>query len=390
MSLPANWRELAAIMGTATVVGVTISLTLPLLSLILEREGYGPFTIGVNSAANGLGIFAVAPFMPRLTERLGAVGCFRLALVVCAGVLLLFPLWIQPAWWFVLRFVFGCAAATMFVLSEAAVNALIEEHLRGRVLAIYASLFSVGFAAGPALLVVFGTEGWTPFLAAAGLFLLALLPTGLLAAVERNLEEQGKAHGLKLTHIWHLAPLPLLGVFIYAFLESAHFALLPVYALALGFGVRDAAGLLSIWLIGNVILQFPVGWLADRYPRRAVLAACAGVAGLGLLAMKAAGAESWLYPVLVLAGGTMGSLYTLTLTLMGERFKGAELTVANTAFVMTFQMGAIAGPPVVGAAMTTVGEPSFPIVLLPAVLLLAGAAWRSLRSAQLAMAARNP
>ena len=113
-------------------------------------------------------------------------------------------------------------------------------------------------------------------------------------------------------------------------------------------------------------------------------------AGLGLLAMKAAGAESWLYPVLVLAGGTMGSLYTLTLTLMGERFKGAELTVANTAFVMTFQMGAIAGPPVVGAAMTTVGEPSFPIVLLPAVLLLAGAAWRSLRSAQVAMAARNP
>ena len=64
-------------MVTSTLVGMTISLAIPLLSLALERAGVDPFTIGVNTAAGGLGIFLVAPFIGRLVAGLGVVGCFR-------------------------------------------------------------------------------------------------------------------------------------------------------------------------------------------------------------------------------------------------------------------------------------------------------------------------
>ena len=52
----------------------------------------------------------------------------------------------------------------------------------------------------------------------------------------------------------------------------------------------------------------------------------------------------------------MGGLYTLSLALIGERFRGADLTQANTAFVMTFQLGTIVGPPYAGAFMQARGR----------------------------------
>ena len=55
--LPPTWRELGLVILTATTVGMTIALTLPLLALNLQRAGADPFTIGLNATAGGLGIF---------------------------------------------------------------------------------------------------------------------------------------------------------------------------------------------------------------------------------------------------------------------------------------------------------------------------------------------
>ena len=185
--LPPTWRELGLVILTATTVGMTIALTLPLLALNLQRAGADPFTIGLNATAGGLGIFLVGPFIERLAARIGTVGCFRLGLLVCAACLLLFAVRVDPWYWFAVRLVYGCAGAVMFVLNEAAVNALTPDAQRGRILGLYATLFTLGWAGGPLLLVLAGTEGRTPFVAAAGLFVLALLPTIPLRGIEERL-----------------------------------------------------------------------------------------------------------------------------------------------------------------------------------------------------------
>ena len=158
------------------------------------------------------------------------------------------------------------------------------------------------------------------------------------------------------------------GVFVYALLEAAQFALLPVYALDRGMSEGMAAALLSIWLSGNILLQYPLGWLADRWPRRRVMAAvrCDRRASGQLAgAARRSAMPALLWPLLVLLGGVMGGLYTLSLVLVGERFRGADLTQANTAFVMTFQLGAIAGPPLRRGAHAGAGVASFPLALVP-------------------------
>ena len=357
-------------MLTSTLVGMTFSLAMPLLSLSLERAGVDTLAIGLNTAIGGLGIFLVGPFVARLVTLLGAVDCFRLSLVVTAACMLIFPLWVDPWFWIPVRLLFGCAGSLMFVLSEAAVNAMAPEAIRGRVLGVYATLFSLGFVSGPLVLALAGSEGWAPFVLGSAMFLLGLVPASLLGPVgDRLAPEGGSSH--RLLDTWRMAPLALIGVFVYALLEASQFALLPVYALDRGMSERMAAALLSIWISGNILSQYPLGWLADRWPRRLIIAACAALACVGqLLVQFVVGVPALLWPLLVLLGGVMGGLYTLSLALIGERFRGADLTQANTAFVMTFQLGTIVGPPYAGAIMQVAGVSSFPLALAPPLLLL--------------------
>ena len=83
--VPPHWRDLALVMATATLVGMTISLAIPLLSLVLEDAGVAPFWIGVNTAAGGLGIFLIAPFIRRVVARIGPADAIRLALLKVAA-----------------------------------------------------------------------------------------------------------------------------------------------------------------------------------------------------------------------------------------------------------------------------------------------------------------
>jgi MFS family permease len=375
--LPPTWRELGIVILTATLVGMTIALSVPLLTLTLERAGYSPLTIGFNAAMGGLGIFLIGPYIDRLVRHLGPVNCFRLGLVVCSACLLLFMLWVDPWYWGAVRLVYGCASALMFVLNEASVNSLAPDEQRGRVLGVYASLFTIGYAGGPLLLVLAGTEGKAPFLWAAALFLVGLLPTIPLRKVEDRLRLEAGTRRYSLAAIGRAAPLPLLAVLVYAFAEGACFALMPLWALDMGLSADAAAGLVGVWLSGNILLQFPLGWLSDRLGRARMIAACALLSAAGLAVGPFLGGDDpALWALLVVLGGLMGGLYTLALTLMGDRFRGPDLTVANTAFVMTFQLGMIVGPPLVGGVMQLLRPAAFPLALLPPMLALAVLALR--------------
>ena len=79
---------------------------------------------------------------------------------------------------------------------------------------------------------------------------------------------------------------------------------------------------------------------------------CAAVGMVGALAIPAVSGSIWTFaPTLFVFGGVVVGLYTVGLTLLGERFRGADLASANSAFVLMYSVGALAGPPVSGYAM---------------------------------------
>src|SRR5690606_21372926 len=96
------------------------------------------------------------------------------------------------------------------------------------------------------------------------------------------------------------------------------------------------------------------------------------LAAILLLAVPAVdGTGRLIWPLFLAMGGVMGAIYTLSLTLLGDRFEAAELTPANTTFVATFQIGLLAGPVVAGSAMQTITPDAFGWSLTVPLLLLA-------------------
>jgi MFS family permease len=367
-------RELALVIATASLVGVTMSLNFPLLSLVLERHGYTPVAIGLNATASGLGVFLIAPIMRWLLERLKARGAIAIGILISAAGMLLLPVKVDFVFWFVIRLFVSCGTALVFIVSEAAINALAPESHRGRILGLYATVFSFGYTAGPAIIAVLGSEGFAPFLASALLYLSGLLPAAFATGLDRSFAAGG-GHGVRyLAHILLQAPVAFLAIFAFGVIETAQFALLPVWGLALGRSEATTVLMLSTWVAGNIVLQYPVGWLADRQPRRLVLAGCAAVAMAAMLALPLlARFEVLLWPTLLLLGGVVGAIYTLALVLIGESFRGMDLALANTAFVIMIQLGATVGPGYAGGAMSLIGPHGLPLALglVTAALLLA-------------------
>ena len=161
-------------------------------------------------------------------------------------------------------------------------------------------------------------------------------------------------------------------------------ALLPLYGLRGGLEESGALVLLTVLISGTVVMQLPIGWLADKLGRHRLLIVCAIVgAAIPLLVPMAMGNDKLLWPALFLWGGTTVSLYTIGLAMLGERFGPDLLPAANSMMVISYCVGSIVGPPLTGMAMETWGMDSMPYGLaLVCGLFALGAVAGRIRSAR--------
>lgn len=358
-SLNVSGTIAAAIVLTA-LMGISLSLYIPLLSLEMERAGISSTMSGLNTAVGGLGTLLVVPHVPRLAARIGVQRLILGSLFI--GTLTAMVFVIAPIWsWFPLRFVFGGVIGALFVLSEYWINAAAPPDKRGLVMGIYATMLSLGFALGPTILLFTGTSGVAPYLAGASLFALAAIPLLLAGPNIPNIEEKP---GSRVLPFMVAVPAATFAALTFGAIETGGFALLPVYGLRSGFSESGSAALVSWMAAGNVVTQIPLGLLADRVDRRRVLLLCATIGVLGCILMPLTITTPPLfYTVLFVWGGFTGGLYTVGLAHLGARFHGHDLASANAAFVMLYSTGLILGPPFVGVGMDAVGPNGFAFAL---------------------------
>src|SRR5262245_34349433 len=199
-------KNLVAAIAPIVCAAIGFGLTYPLLNLILEARHVDAAVIGLNAAMGPLGIIAAGPFIPRLARRFGGRRVALAAIIAIMLVLLSFPLLPAVEIWFVTRFVFGIAGGTLYTLSEAWILGFAPPDSRGRVAAIYGSMLSLGFSAGPFLLPYTGVEGYLPFALAVILVGFSALP---LFLIDLDDMENEKAAGTTILGFARRAPLLL-------------------------------------------------------------------------------------------------------------------------------------------------------------------------------------
>jgi MFS family permease len=261
--------------------------------------------------------------------------------------------------WFPLRIVFHGAITILFVLSEFWINTAAPPSRRGLVLGIYATVLSLGFAAGPLIFSIVGSEGILPFAIGAGIILSAAIP--VLMARKENPVIGTSATDLPFMRYVFLVPTATAAVFVFGAVESGGLSLFPIYATRTGFTESQGALLLTMIGLGNVLFQIPIGLIADRIgDRRRLLSLFAFIGLVGSLTLPFL-IHNWMVTAIILLfwGGSVAGLYTVGLAHLGDKLHGSDLASANAAFVFCYALGMLVGPQTIGVAMDVTGYHGF-------------------------------
>ncbi|MDZ7841843.1 MAG: MFS transporter [Gammaproteobacteria bacterium] len=354
---PSGARVLSTLFASITGVGIMLGLSTPLFSVVLDRMGLNASMVGLNTSVGVGATLVAAPLVPWLLKRVDAVSLMIGGIVVSAVGLVAAGFLQSAALWFLIRFMIGVGIALHWVISETWINHVAHDERRAFIAGLYSALMGLGFAVGPVILGLTGSEGVLPFALSAVLVLIAGLPLLWVRGARPAMDHQP---GQTTLGVLALAPVIMFASVISGFVDTATIALLPVYGLRVGMDEYTAVLQLTVATVGAVVLQLPIGWLGDRFGRRQVLGGCAAVKTVTVAALPLVLDMPWLlWPILFLWGGAMVAFYTLALALMGSRFRGNLLAKATAALVITYCVGSVIGPLVIGGAMDWFGPGGF-------------------------------
>lgn len=342
-----RWATYFAVLSAVLSVGLALGVSMPLVSLRLEQQGYGGFAIGVMAAMPALGVLLGASFASRLAGWVGVPAAMRLCLwggalsIGLVAVLPSYPLWLG------LRLLIGMSLTVVFVLGESWINQLVVEQWRGRLVALYGSSYALSQLAGPLLLGVLGSDDDFGFWAATGLLLLS--PLILLGRDGAPVTEACSVGLRDLVGFCRSLPVIAWAIALFAAFEAMILTLLPVYCLQQGFTAELALFMVSTVVVGDAVLQLPIGALADRLSRRLLFTGCAVTLLITSLTIPLLLHTPAIWPLWVLFGASAGGLFTLSLVLIGERYRDDALVRANAHVAQLWGIGCLLGPLLAGA-----------------------------------------
>ena len=355
-----RFRGIVACIAATTTVTVTMGISYPLLALVLDRQGVSPLMNGLSASVQMLAVLFLPILVPRLIRRFGVkrvIGFGMVGLVVSLALLPVFP----TVWaWFPIRFLLGLSDEFVFTAGDIWINQLADDRRRGRLIGVAGMFQHGGFAIGPVVVWALGTESWTALYIGIAIVLVGFVPLALARGAPVALAGD---HRARILYFLKIAPSLMLAGLMFGLIDSATLSLLPVYGRRMGLEETMAVLMLTIFVIGSIAVQIPVGFLADRYDARRLMAGCTLIALISIGVLPFVVTDSILiYPTLLVMGATLGSFYTIALVAMGRRFRSAQLVGVMTSFMFLWALGSMVGPAISGGAMDILGPNGMPIV----------------------------
>lgn len=363
---PSRTGNIIAALAAVGACDIAFGLTLQLMPLLMERDGWPAWAIGLNVAMGPIGIILAGPFLPRL---LGNTGTKRAAFVL-VGILLasLAAISVSPFWmWFPLRFIFGLATSALFTISEAWVLSFATNENRGRVMGLYTSLLAVSFSVGPLILPWTGLEGFLPWGIGIACIMISILPLAFVRVSDTAFHQKD---GGGFFGFVRKAPMLLFAVAAATLFDNVLISFFTIYGIRNGLELGTASSMLGIGIIGNVLFFYPIGWLADHWSRRGVMLVTAFLTIMLSLSLIVVITHWLAWPVMMLLTGSAFGVYVVALATMGDRFKGPDVIAGSAAIASMWGVGGLVGPPLAGLAIDLYGINAMPVTLAAFYVLL--------------------
>lgn len=347
-------RSVSALILGATILQVGTGLFGTFVAVRMNLEGFSALTIGSVGSAYFAGFILGALFAPGPIRTVGHIRSFAaLASIMCAATLAA-ALLVHPVAWLGFRFLNGFAISGLFMITESWLNERAGNESRGRIFALYMIANYSALGGGQFLLTLAPVSGGSHFILAAILFSLSLLPVALTRVTAPAPYEGNR---LSMRELFRLSPLGIVGCLACGLVNSAFYALAPIFVLSLGHGVGGVSRFMGVAVLAGLVLQWPLGKLSDVFDRRTILIVIAAAsASVAAVVASLGGGELWLLVLLAaLYGGASFTLYPLSVAHANDYIDAADLVPASAGLLMAYGIGAVLGPLSASVVMMALG-----------------------------------
>lgn len=346
------WKNLAACWAILLGIGFMMlanGLQGTLLGVRAGIEGFSTFTTGIMMSGYFIGMFLGSLLTPLLVNRVGHIRVFS-ALASLASISILFHgVYIEPWIWWAMRIITGISFAGFYVVTESWLNDRASNETRGKVLSIYMVIVTGGVGAGQFLLNLARPDAIDLFILISIIISFGLIPILLTAKPAPNFSTSSK---MSLVDLYRASPLAVIGNGLTGMAHGTIFGLGAIYASLVLVDLKAVSWFMACFMIGSLVLQWPVGYLSDRVGRRAVMAGLSIVAiACCLLAPMLPNNTVWFYLVIVVLGGMAMPMYSICIAYANDRLEPHQIVGASGSLVMISGIGAMVGPIVIAFCM---------------------------------------
>jgi MFS family permease len=356
--------SLLVLLLSAAMLCLGHGLSGSLVSLTANEAEFRTDTTGFVMAGYSAGLLLSAFLTPRLVRSVGHVRTFAGLASSVSTAVLLFPLWVDPVFWFVLRVISGLCVSGMFIVCESWLNAASSNRNRGQMLSLYMIVTYGSLGLGQLLLNVTDESGFVRFIIVSCLLSMALVPLILLPSEAPSVEG---ARPIAIAEIWRASPLAVVGVFACGLGQSAFFALGAVFGLAKGLPLLMVSIMMALPPMGVILSQYPIGWISDRFDRRTIIMLLSILAAVFCAVTLAGGyyVTRLMLISLVTAFGVVSlPIYSLVIAHANDHLQKEQVLGASAKLVLLYGVGSIIGPILVGFIMRNIGGDGFLIYMI--------------------------
>ncbi|MBN3762549.1 MFS transporter [Burkholderia sp. Ac-20365] len=353
---PVRWRAVAALTAVSTLAQIgQFGIGFMVLPVWLAHQGLDAPRAGLFAAAQWAGMFIGLLFAPRLMEGIGSKLTVTLGLAASLIAYASFGLLSWPAW-MLPGMLTGLGIGLRWIANETWLYSLVPADKSGKVVGVHETLIASAGVLAPALAVYGGVSGTLVFVSGSVLTLAAAIPLWLTRAPARpSVSARDNARGKR----FELGPIVCLGLVTIAvggIGDGALYGLFPLFADGRGLTTAQTATVLACFGIGGMVLQFPVGWLADRFGLAATVIVCALASTAAIVGFSVAAPASIAYIAAALLLGGMNSAY-ITLGMYAAACSDKQAITRNMRLLsLAFTACSIAGPLFAGTAMKALGN----------------------------------
>lgn len=354
MSVQLLAMALAPLLGLF-IISIGNGMLSSLTTLRLDSLGESATMVGIVSSAYFIGLTLGSIFNDRLIVRIGHIRAYSSFAALIATTILFQGLSSDPWTWFALRLVNGWAMVGVFLVVESWLLMAADPKIRGRLLALYMiALYGAGFIGQAKLGAIAEAGGTIPFMIAAILACLSLLPIVMIPRATPIVE---RAEPLMPMQLLRVTPTGVVGCFGSGIAIAAVYTLLPLYLQRVGMDVTEVGHMMASVILGAMLLQYPVGRWSDHQDRQMVLVVLGiACAVLSMVILMLPPSSPFLIVVLFLLGGGVFAVYPVAVSHAADSAPSGAIVRMIQGLLLINSLGSAISPLMISPLMTRLGE----------------------------------